>query len=406
MLITPGQPSSNPRLAKEAVALYQAGYEVSVLYCFWTAWAEESDTRLFASYPGIRWICAGGRPGNGMSAYWYTRLRHKLQRKMLQFFPSTGRRMERSLSRAAIELENLARKLPADLYIAHNLAALRPAAIAAAKNGGRYAFDGEDYHRGQESPGSPEYRQTVLTEDHYLPGAAYCTAASPLIGTAYQKDYPALHPTVINNVFSLGYLQPPPIPYKTGDELKLFWFSQTVGRQRGLEEAIAAMASVTDIHLSLTILGSCSPEMRGSLQDLARNAGLASRQLNFHDPVDLDGIFPLAHTHHIGLALEVKTIGNRQICLTNKLFTYMLAGLFTVATDTAAQTRFLAENPGIGETYPAGDAQKLGDIIASLAKDPEKLNAARVKAQHLATTNFNWEAEQRKFLACIHNALS
>lgn len=42
-LVTPGQPSTNPRLVKEAGALAGVGYDVQVVACKYQEWADEVD---------------------------------------------------------------------------------------------------------------------------------------------------------------------------------------------------------------------------------------------------------------------------------------------------------------------------------------------------------------------------
>jgi glycosyltransferase involved in cell wall biosynthesis len=405
ILISPGQPSSNPRLQKEALALFHAGYHVTVIYSFWVRWADSSDASLIKQFPAINWVRAGGHPTDEKGLYLYTRVRHKLYKYLARAFSFSRLWNEKALARAGNELEKTAKALFADLYIAHNLAALPPAQKAAAKHRTKYAFDAEDYHRGQETPGSLEYKQVVLTEDSYLPGVAYCTAASPLIGAAYAKKYDRLHPQVVNNVFSRDYLQPRPADYRKGDILKLFWFSQTVGHGRGLEESIKALGRIRTFPVTLTILGYASETITSELKELALQEGLGDHQLIFHGPVPLDEIFPLAHEHHIGLALEVTTIENRQICLTNKIFTYLLAGLFIAATDTQAQALFLKDYEGVGATYLSGDDAALADLLITMANDPAKLNASRERARALADTRLNWEAEQGVLLQQIKKIL-
>ncbi len=46
VLVTTKQPSSNPRLVKEATALAANGYDVSVVYNFWNMWADEADISI------------------------------------------------------------------------------------------------------------------------------------------------------------------------------------------------------------------------------------------------------------------------------------------------------------------------------------------------------------------------
>src|SRR6185369_7748543 len=99
VLITPGQPSSNPRLLKEALALFKAGYKVTVIYCFWAAWADADDEKLFATFPGIQWIRVGGHPVQQKGSYWRTRVRRKLYSRISGIFPSSIYWLTRSIVR-------------------------------------------------------------------------------------------------------------------------------------------------------------------------------------------------------------------------------------------------------------------------------------------------------------------
>ncbi|MFN0050097.1 MAG: hypothetical protein ACKVOU_13320, partial [Cytophagales bacterium] len=77
VLISSGQPSANPRLVKEANALYKEGYVIFVIYSYWTDWAFEADKVLSKS---IKWspILAGGSPVYKQWLFYYTRIRLKI----------------------------------------------------------------------------------------------------------------------------------------------------------------------------------------------------------------------------------------------------------------------------------------------------------------------------------------
>ncbi|PZR09017.1 MAG: hypothetical protein DI539_22305, partial [Flavobacterium psychrophilum] len=253
VLITPGQPSSNPRLVKEAISLSKAGYEVTVIYCFWVLWADQYDKTVIEENPSINWVRVGGHPKEGKMLYWYTRLRHKFFRIIANKLKSSTFWQQRAIIRCYNELREAAASKRADLYIAHNAGALAPAAIAARNNRSIYAFDGEDFHRGEFSNADFLYGAIIQIENKYLPGVTYFTAASPLIAKAYQQCYPGKEVGVINNVFSRRFLQP--INSHPGNVVNLFWFSQTVGTNRGLETVVKALNQLKEYEFVLNILG-------------------------------------------------------------------------------------------------------------------------------------------------------
>ena len=398
VLITPGQPSSNPRLVKETLALKEAGYTVTVIFSFWADWADAPDKVLFRQHPEIRWIRAGGHPREQPLLYWYTRIRHKVYRMLAGRRPTSAWWLKRAEFRCYDETKRKALQTRGDLYIAHNLGALAPAAEAARRHGTKYGFDAEDYHRGQPATGSAQAATIAVLEERYLPGTSYCTAASPLIGLAYHKDFPGVNPLVINNVFSIRHLQPAPAPYLKGQPLKLFWFSQTVGRDRGLETLIAAIGRNRDLEIEVTILGFCTPEEKERLLSLAKASQVREDRIHFHDPVPPDDLFAIAHRHHIGLAMESCKTLNSSWALANKIFTYLLAGLAIAATDTPAQKKFFLAHPDTGSLYGDGDDSALAALLQSLAGNPDTLNLYREKGRELARTEFNWEKEKLAFL--------
>ena len=406
LMLTPGQPSSNPRLVKEATALIARGYKVTVIYCHWVNWADKGDEELRQQYPQIQWIRVGGHPVEQKGIYWYTRIRHRVYRLCAALFPASLYLQQRAGIRCYGELKRTSAAHPVQLYIAHNLGALAPAALAAKRNHSLYAFDAEDYHRGQSSDGHEESKRAKIIEDRYIPGVVYLTAASPLIAANYKKHYPQVDPIVLNNVFSLEYLQPPPNPYQSGDRLKLFWFSQSAGTGRGLENVIEAMGKMRSRNVSLTILANCSADMKNYFASLAQGHHIQEEQLQFMEPVLLKDIFVIAGQHHVGLATEMGLNTNYNIALTNKIFSYPLSGLAILATDTPAQELFLKENSGIGRIYKRGDITGLVESIEWWLNNPAELNHCRENAHRLARESLNWEKEREIFLQTINAVLA
>src|SRR5260370_1251501 len=78
-------------------------------------------------------------------------------------------------------------------------------------------------------------------ERESLPQCCYVTAASPGIAGAYASKYGIPTPTSILNVFPLAER---PLRFREtrpDGPLRLYWFSQTIGPGRGLENVIRAM---------------------------------------------------------------------------------------------------------------------------------------------------------------------
>ncbi|RZL30532.1 MAG: hypothetical protein EOO96_17950, partial [Pedobacter sp.] len=250
VLITSGQPSLNPRLVKEADALGNNGYQVTVLYLYWNKWGSDLDYDLL-KYKKWKFIRVGGTPKTNKLTYWCSRIIFKIFTFFAKQFTFEHQIAENAMGRCSNHLLKNAKKFNADLYIAHNLAALPVAVMAAKKNKAKCGFDAEDFHRYESSNNSCDFKVKLNTfiEDKYLKQVDYLTTASPLIAKSYQSLYPNVNPIVINNVFELKHQ--PELSLNQTERLKLFWFSQTIGKNRGLEDVIEALNIINDKRLEL-----------------------------------------------------------------------------------------------------------------------------------------------------------
>jgi glycosyltransferase involved in cell wall biosynthesis len=298
------------------------------------------------------------------------------------------------------ELKTAALKCKADLYIGHNLGALPAIVKASQKFNAKSIFDFEDFHRGES------YQSKVLSkvENKYIPLIDILTAASPAITEAYKSIFPNKEITTINNLFPLAYAikeikELPETP------LKLFWFSQYVGKKRGLENVIRTMSSFHHDEITLTLLGSCSYEMRDYFLSLASSYNLNHNQLIFIDPVEEKEIVKIASQHHIGLASEVAHIPNRELCLTNKIFMYLLAGNALALSDTNAQKDFLKTYPGIGLLYKQDSPSDLTRLLQQYMDQPELLHQHRVSSLEVSKRELNWNIEGVKWLKLVQKVI-
>jgi hypothetical protein len=112
----------------------------------------------------------------------------------------------------------------------------------------------------------------------------------------------------------------------------------------------------------------------------------------------------LAASAHLGLSLEQSFPRNRDLCLTNKIFTYLLAGVPVALTPTQAH-RALAPELGAAAVNvelgaPAATAERLDQWFGS-----EVANAAAT-AWRLGVDRFNWEREKSLLLAAVARALT
>lgn len=401
-IITPGQVGSNPRVVKEAATLAAAGHDVHVIATKVAAFVEPRDQEIMAGAAwGIERVAFDDR-----SKWRGERLRQIAARQAFQLTGSAKLAVHahsaftRRLIKAAIAVR-------ADLYIAHYVGAIPAAALAARWHGGKFAFDAEDFHLG-DHPDHPDFALDKALikaiEGRFLPDAAYITAASPGIADAYAEAYRVARPTVVLNVFPKS--QAPAAPTGRGVAQpgpSVYWFSQTLGPNRGLECAVRAIGMAKSAaHLYLR--GTASGAFETRLRALAAEAG-AGERLHLLPPAAPSQMEALAAAYDIGFVGETGETLNRQIALTNKQFTYLLAGIPAAMSDVPGHNDFAAQAQGAAFLYRTEDPEALAGVLDLMLSDPERLASARRRAFALGQQRFNWEAEQGKLLECTEMAL-
>ena len=406
-LITPGQPSTDPRLVKEADALTEAGYQVHVICAHWIPWADDMDKVLLASRS---WSCSyvGGHRRQRPLGYLWTRLRHGASRRIMPAWRGNSLLRRWAISRVLPELERAAKSIPSDLYIAHNLGAL-PAAVAAARRHHAYVgFDAEDFHSGTRPFGTPPSPMDTITEyieRRYLPECDYITAASPGIAEAYAAKHGIRKPVTILNVFPLSQRPREFRPSNGSNPLTLYWFSQTIGADRGLEDAVQAIGAMGECKIELHLAGSWQPKYKERLLQIADSVGVEPGQIIAHGTAPPDEMARLAAQYDVGLALEQAQSENRDICLTNKIFTYLLAGNAVIATSTRGQRPIMDAIGTAGFCYDPGDVHAFAQCLKLWYEDRDSLDEARRQAWNWGTHRYNWDMEKTAFLQIIGEVL-
>lgn len=396
-LITTTQPAANPRLVKEAGCLAGAGHDVLVLYCYVADWAQEADKEILIN---AKWKHRQvGGDGKQSDAYKKSRFRFAAYKKINEL---TGSRRfaEQAHARCYKELLQAAAAHKADWYIGHNPGAMAVAANAAKKTGAKCGFDFEDYHRGEygDESNAGSRRQAAI-ENKYISRFAYLTAASPLIKEHILLDFAQLTAPVeiILNTFSTGE-QPKMYKESSGkNELKLFWFSQHVGRNRGLEMLLEVLKEINNESITLTLAGNCTEEMKSYLCHLA---GDFSKSINFAGVIPPAGLPAFSAKFDIGLALEPAFNINNNIALSNKIFTYLLAGNAIIFSGTDAQKAFNKEYKA-GKDFSINNNEELRDCINSYL-DSSTLEQQKNHNYNLASVTLNWDSESKKLLQLIN----
>lgn len=400
-LITPGHLASTPRLVKEADALLEAGYRVHVIAGRHYTPVDPLDADILGA---ARWKCTQVDYRGGPSALARKILRRFARLLVVHAPLATVRIAARANHSEALHLGRVAARLPARMFVGHCLPGLPAAALAARSSGAAYGFDAEDFHDAETESvlSEPAERLSAhVLQSRLLAGCSHLTAAAPLIGRRYEESY-RVHPRTVLNVFPRA--QAPSAPVEVGAvtperPAQIYWFSQTVGPGRGLEavtSVLGRMRTPTALHLR----GFPASGYAERLQAHAVRVGM-KHPIRFLPPGPPGEMARLAAGADLGLSTEPSFPENRDICLTNKIFVYLLAGIPQLLSNTAAQSAFA---PEIGEAALLADLAQPEAVALQLDEffsDPVRIHAARATAWDLATRRYCWDVEKARFLDSI-----
>jgi glycosyltransferase involved in cell wall biosynthesis len=388
-VVTAGHMSTCPRMLKAADALHGAGFDVRVVSASHTPWAVEADRTLRLTR-AWRWDLVDYARATARGRQVITGARRRIAHALTVRFGTSrvpAALFVRSYSRAHDELVRAATAQPTDLLYGGTTGALAAVAEAARRLGVPYGLDLEDFHTGERSAQTAELSTIAeRVECLALPGAAFLTASSPMIADAYEEKY-GLRPRTIHNTFPLDLRDP--VESLEGIPLRFYWFSQTLGPGRGLEDFIraAALAKIAgELHLRAGI-------QQPYLDELMRFARDAAPRLTIrlHEPGSPDAMVPLSRGYDLGLSGEEPTVVNRCLCLGNKIFTYLAAGVPVLLSATPAQARLGQDLGKAAIVYKSGDVAGLAERLACLAGNPDARVQARKAAREAAQRRWHWE---------------
>ncbi len=403
-MLTAGHLATTPRMVKAADALAEEGYDVSVVSTRFMDWADKADRSILASrWSRWRWTTVDYRRHGAFGRYLLTGIRMKTIRQIARV-----RRMKRiSLGiagrvreRALPELVSAAVSTRPRLIYGGG-GALAATAIAAQQIGVPFALDLEDFHSAEDPPGA-FFGVTEKIERRILARAALLTAGSRAIAEAYRSAYD-LDVLAIDNVFRLP--EQSPVPREWDGILRLYWFGQTVGPERGLEETIRA-AGAAGIRSEFAIRGRASEEYLDFLRTLSAEVA-PSLDLSALAPGSPDQMVDLCRPYDVGMAIENPERHSQELALTNKSLTYILAGLAVAMTDTIGQHE-LGTDLGDGSLLCArGDTDALARGLKRWSTEPQTLATAKEAAWKAARRRWHWDhAEERgKLLEAIAGVL-
>jgi glycosyltransferase involved in cell wall biosynthesis len=342
LFITSSSLATNPRLVKNYISLASNGYTCKVIAFEYGDWSD-SFSQLIIKEHGIDCLLI---PASRRRVLPWLKavIADKLSKFVVRIYASNYWISVASSKRVYQLLESFkSLNFEMDCIYAHTLPSLYPATKLASKKGVPFVFDVEDYHPEEiiHKSNKDEKNRRISILRNNLPHAKRVTAASPLIGVEVEKllNWKSGTVSIVNNsFFSNEFILP---KMNSGGKVRFVWFSQTISYGRGLELFISAARKYRN-EIEIVLIGNIDLNF---FEEHVQNNNMF---ISIKEPMSQIELHKDLSTYDVGLAVELSNLDfNRDICLTNKLFAYLQAGLFLFATDTKAQVEFLSSKSDI-----------------------------------------------------------
>jgi len=402
VLISGNSLCHNPRVMKAATTLARDGYDVHVLGAWLEADLKARDQAmlqqaLFRFEP----VFDATLPG---AAHTLRRARRKAANTIYRL---TGWQSRDQLGYGIGRLLARARALAADLYIAHSEPALY-VAWRLMRDGRRAGVDMEDWYSQDLLAGARAQRPLGLLrrlESELLVKGAYATCPSRAMSQALVAAYGGKSPTVIYNAFPAA--ERTAIDGVRKDRRNtavpsIYWFSQTLGPGRGLEDLIAALP-LLDRDVEIHLRGRAAPGMNEWIR--SQTPDRWHERVFLHPLVPNEELLSRLAEHDIGFAGEQKYCRSRDLTVTNKILHDLLGGLSVVASDTAGQREVAMQASGAVTLYEPGNPAALAQALRRLIDSPDGLARAKAASLQAAEQTFCWERQETVLLRHIQEAL-
>jgi glycosyltransferase involved in cell wall biosynthesis len=362
------------RVLREARALVQAGHDVTVLALRAGDLPEREERDGFVVLRAVEAGVLAG-PTIGIAAGSGAR---RLPRLPLVVW-ARDKLLARKMHRAAAGLG-------ADVYHAHDLNTLEPAAQAAQMNGAHLVYDAHELYPDLTGLARGERARWRRLERRLIGRADVVIAPSASRADELASCYGIARPKVVMNcppgARTVGHTGGQLAGLRRDDETLLV-YAGGFTPNRGLENVIVAAKRLDRCRLVMLGLGPLEGRLRA----------LAGDRVVFAGSVEPDDVVAAITACDIGLAPYLPIGRNNELAAPNKVFEYMHAGLAVAASDVPDVRRIVDEH-GVGALFDASDPDSIAQTVSEMVPrlDEFRRNARR------AASSYSWESQEEVLL--------
>ena len=365
---------TDERVIREAITLVEVGYTVSIVDI--ESEAQHTDEIFRRIY--LKHIIVS-------KAFFSTRFAHwTFVRAALILYKGTFRLL----------------RTPADIYHAHDVSGLLPCYIAARMRGKPLIFDAHELPLTDMSIRSRRLLTLLsFVLSRIIPRCAGVITVSAPIAQEIYKQYHGSPASLVRNIPAYK------VPLKSNrlrqclalhPETRIALFQGYLLPNRGLDLLITA-AKFLNPDIVIVIMGKDCGEQISQLEVLAANEGVTDC-VKFLPPVPYKELLEWTASADIGLIIYRPDCSlNVRMCLPNKLFEYLMAGLPILSSQLDA----IAE---VVRAYDAGHIVSsltpaaIGEAINTMVSDRSRLEHMQRNALDAARKDLCWEKEKQELI--------
>lgn len=270
----------------------------------------------------------------------------------------------------------------------------------------KLVYDAHEYLPGLATVPPRTIGAYVGLEHEFVPATDRVVTVSPLLAAWLHRDHGgARTPAVVLNA---PISVKPPADFQdlrsvTGvaDDAPLLVYGGGIGRPRGIQTAVEALAQLPGVHVALVTNRPAGTATK-ALVAQARRLGVHDR---FH-------VAPYVPPEHVTAYFASCTAGlstllrapNHDAALTNKFCEYLLAGLPVVTSDTTAQAEAV-HDLDLGAVYTAGDADDLARAVKVVLDDLPRLQQ-RIRGDADLQHRYSWDGQIATIAAMYSDLLT
>lgn len=307
------------------------------------------------------------------------------------------------LTRGALDLW----RTPADLYHAHDYNALPACYLAARLRRKPLIFDAHELPL--VDPNVTRWQLLCAMYVRLLraivPRCAGIITVSPPIASELAHRYGGPAPIVLRNI--------PPYRAPTqrdhlrqrldlGPHMRIALYQGSLQDDRGLDTLIHA-AKFLDPNIVIVLMGRGPRQL--TLQRLIAHEGVGSA-VWIIPPVAYDELLNWTGSADIGLIVNPASYSqNVEMCLPNKLFEYLMAGVPVLSSRLAAVEAIIADYD-VGRIVDPLEPEPVARAVSALLADHDGLERMRRNAMIATQRDLKWEVEQERLIDLYHQILN